>query len=498
MMKHIDPFALHKTSVLCTMFCAFVLFSSFLPVFAVSDSLKSDKFFHLDFRFDDAAVDLTYRSNQQALDELDDLFANIGMDNVLRVQAVSVSSPEGSYTYNIALSVRRARSTADFVAERFPGLSDCISVLPGSESWKELSEAVKNDRRLTDASKGQILGIVDSSLPVNDKKALLKYSLSEDANVGDAYRYLIKYIYPKIRYSGFAVTYLSGGDTVVVGETPVIQPLERDVPSTLVFQDVDNAIEPLPAAGAPAYEPALRDDDPSTAVPAVSPALSTDDSADADTISSVSADTHDTSSADARPSDSLEDRLTSQDAVSAQADSSALTIVYRTPWHFWLLLALLLAGIALLTFWVVRLRQENYELKERIDIIASKSKAELERVRNVERVEELDVETNDDKLMKSIMSVINENISNPELSVEFIADKIGLSRSYLSRRFKSIVQTTPAAFIRGIRMEAASKMLREGKLDINQISSAVGFSSPSSFTTAFKSYYGMTPTEYAQ
>lgn len=123
-------------------------------------------------------------------------------------------------------------------------------------------------------------------------------------------------------------------------------------------------------------------------------------------------------------------------------------------------------------------------------------KQEVERVRNFRRVEELDVDSPDDLLMRRVMAVINSNLSNTELDVEFIASHVGLSRVQLYRRIKEITDMTPHEFLSDIRFKEAKRLLSENSHDITDISEALGFKSLSSFSSAFKSYTGMTPTDY--
>ena len=113
-----------------------------------------------------------------------------------------------------------------------------------------------------------------------------------------------------------------------------------------------------------------------------------------------------------------------------------------------------------------------------------------------DKVDDIELESPDEKLMERIMKVMNENLSNPELSVEFIADKVGLSRVHLHRKMKELTSQTPRDFIKNARLKQAAKLLSNKHLDITQVSLATGFRSISSFSTAFHQLYGMTPTDY--
>lgn len=111
-------------------------------------------------------------------------------------------------------------------------------------------------------------------------------------------------------------------------------------------------------------------------------------------------------------------------------------------------------------------------------------------------VEEVSVPNRDDELLQRVVKVINENIDNPELSVEMLADKVGISRAHLHRRLKELTNQGARDFIRNLRLERAAKQLAEGGGTVADVMYACGFDNPASFSTKFKTLYGMSPTEY--
>lgn len=113
------------------------------------------------------------------------------------------------------------------------------------------------------------------------------------------------------------------------------------------------------------------------------------------------------------------------------------------------------------------------------------------------RAKKIETTSNDDKLMERLMKVLNENISDPEFSVEILADKAGLSRVHLYRKLKEITNQSPRDFIRNYRLRRAAELIAENKVNVAQTSDMVGFSNPNNFSTAFKKLYGVSPTEYA-
>lgn len=113
-----------------------------------------------------------------------------------------------------------------------------------------------------------------------------------------------------------------------------------------------------------------------------------------------------------------------------------------------------------------------------------------------DKIKEIELESDDEVLMKRIMKVINDNLDNTELKVEMLSKEIGLSRVQLHRRMKEITGISTGEFIRNIRLKKAAELLSEKKVNVSQVAYMVGFSSHTHFSTAFRKFYGMSPTEY--
>ena len=112
------------------------------------------------------------------------------------------------------------------------------------------------------------------------------------------------------------------------------------------------------------------------------------------------------------------------------------------------------------------------------------------------KVEQKEMLTPDDNLMQRVMNVINENLGDSDLSVDSIAQKVGISRVHLHRKMKELTNQTPHSFIRNIRLQQAAKLLKEGKQSITEVMYTCGFSNAASFSTMFKNLYGCSPREY--
>ena len=100
-----------------------------------------------------------------------------------------------------------------------------------------------------------------------------------------------------------------------------------------------------------------------------------------------------------------------------------------------------------------------------------------------------------DKSLEEMKKYIRANFSG-ELTLDFLASQVHLSREHLSRAFKSYTGQTLSEFILEVRMERAQQMLRNPRQSVTDISAYCGYKTIGNFQRAFKKYTGMTPSEY--
>jgi DNA-binding response OmpR family regulator/two-component sensor histidine kinase len=134
-----------------------------------------------------------------------------------------------------------------------------------------------------------------------------------------------------------------------------------------------------------------------------------------------------------------------------------------------------------------------------VNLIHSHHTLELKFGRNdqlEELVDDIKVKSPDEKLLERVMTAINHHLNNTELSVDKIADEVGISRVHLHRKMKELTGQTPHDFIRNIRMKKAASLLASGDMNVSEVMYACGFSNAASFSTVFKKMYGMSPREY--
>jgi len=102
----------------------------------------------------------------------------------------------------------------------------------------------------------------------------------------------------------------------------------------------------------------------------------------------------------------------------------------------------------------------------------------------------------DKELIEKITKLVEENIEIPNLDVQFILDKIGISRSLLHLKMKKLTGCSTTEFVRSIRLRTAAKLIADGKCNISQAAFQTGFSTPAYFSSRFKEYFGKSPKEY--
>ena len=91
---------------------------------------------------------------------------------------------------------------------------------------------------------------------------------------------------------------------------------------------------------------------------------------------------------------------------------------------------------------------------------------------------------------------INEHLGSPDLGVESLSRRMGMSRSVLTKKTKSLIGLAPGELIRDLRLRRAAALLEEGGRTISEIAFLTGFYDSHYFSNCFKQIYGVSPTDY--
>ncbi len=105
--------------------------------------------------------------------------------------------------------------------------------------------------------------------------------------------------------------------------------------------------------------------------------------------------------------------------------------------------------------------------------------------------------TNQDEIiMEKLIHIIEQNMDNNDFSIEDLTSKIGLNRTTLFYKLKSLTGMSAVEFVRDIRLKRAAQLITDTQLLIKEIAFMTGFQDLKYFGKCFKKKYEMTPMEY--
>lgn len=101
--------------------------------------------------------------------------------------------------------------------------------------------------------------------------------------------------------------------------------------------------------------------------------------------------------------------------------------------------------------------------------------------------------TRENAFISRFKKVVEERMTDSELSVETIGSELGLSRVQLYRKVKALTGSSPVDLLRKARLNKGQQLLQTTDLSVSEIAYQVGFTSPSYFTKCYKDEYGKVP-----
>ncbi len=102
----------------------------------------------------------------------------------------------------------------------------------------------------------------------------------------------------------------------------------------------------------------------------------------------------------------------------------------------------------------------------------------------------------DKAFVKKITQLVEENMADPNLSVRMLYTAAGMSRTAFYHKLKSLIDMSPAEFIRMIRLNHAKNLLRTKRYNVNEVAYRCGFTDAKYFSTSFKRQFGKSPSSY--
>lgn len=130
--------------------------------------------------------------------------------------------------------------------------------------------------------------------------------------------------------------------------------------------------------------------------------------------------------------------------------------------------------------------QQYYLTKNNLSLISSQQETEEQELATIN--------IDDEFLSKSIQIVV-KNLSNTEFTVNDLCSDLAMSRTLVYEKLKALTNQSPNEFIRVIRLKQAKDLLTTHKYTIQEVASISGFSDTKYFSTVFKKYYGISPSQ---
>ena len=104
----------------------------------------------------------------------------------------------------------------------------------------------------------------------------------------------------------------------------------------------------------------------------------------------------------------------------------------------------------------------------------------------------------DNTLLQRILKAVQENLSNSEFAVNDLCREVAVSRTLLYEKTRKLLGLAPNDLIREMRMKQAKHLLEDGNISVTDVAYQCGFSDVRYFSTVFKKYYGISPSNVRQ
>lgn len=102
----------------------------------------------------------------------------------------------------------------------------------------------------------------------------------------------------------------------------------------------------------------------------------------------------------------------------------------------------------------------------------------------------------DEAFINNVMNWLSENIENSDLTIDQLASHLGLGRTTMYNKLKSLTGKSPVELIKEYRINKSRLLLRTGQFAVSEVAYKVGFSDPGYFSRCFREQFNMSPAEY--
>lgn len=102
------------------------------------------------------------------------------------------------------------------------------------------------------------------------------------------------------------------------------------------------------------------------------------------------------------------------------------------------------------------------------------------------------------KFLLRVREVIEDNLQNPNFSIVFLAEQLGMSHSPLYKKLRQMTGMSLIEFVNDYRIYKAVQLFRQGETNVESVAEAVGINDLKNFRTLFKRKMQMTPKQFVQ
>ena len=118
------------------------------------------------------------------------------------------------------------------------------------------------------------------------------------------------------------------------------------------------------------------------------------------------------------------------------------------------------------------------------------------RIEAITEAKPIEAESASEKLLACVSQIIEDNISDPDLNVNMVCEKSGISNKQLYRLVKKYLGMGPLDYIRSVRLQKAAMLISQKRFTVSEVCYMVGFKSASYFAKCFQEKFGVKPSQY--
>ena len=108
----------------------------------------------------------------------------------------------------------------------------------------------------------------------------------------------------------------------------------------------------------------------------------------------------------------------------------------------------------------------------------------------------LSLEPDEMAFLERVREIVEAGLSSSAFGPAALAESVGMSPRQLRRKLSALTGETPGQAVRRMRVEHAAELLAGGGRAVKDVAREAGFTSLSGFRSAFRSHYGVPPSDY--